>query len=387
MKTYSEIDSIPKVTLYYILQTQLSRSLGLISKISTSYFNSFGDPVIITRDDISSAHMASNGVVYEMKKVLEPNVFTCVPGKLFFDANYSTFLYAMNQSGMIAALSNPNSQVTLFAPNNDQMESYGIRYDPISGAIMYKGKDLKWNRMQTTSLVMFVQDHIYPGRLDDLTEERYIEMSSKNFIRISNGAIQAAENQRYRETVQIAEKIPNEKNGILYNVTRPIKSNYGMGKFLVQDPEVSKFKDLLVKAGFLVPKQLDQLTRDTVPNLKFLAEADYWTALIPTNAAIDAATAAGLIPTDKEELKKFILYHFIRKNVIFDDGKQSGAFETNRALVTPTGTEYLTLKITNTLNSMTIEDNSLQVVTVDHAKANYLVRKGVVHKINSVLKY
>lgn len=386
LKTYSSIDSVPKVTLYYILQTQLSRSLGLISKISNSYFNSFGDPLVITRDDINSAKMCSNGVVYEMKKVLEPNVFTCVPGKLFFDANYSTFLYAMNQSGMIAALSNPNSAVTLFAPNNDQMESYGIRYDPISGVMMYKGKDLKWNKMLTTSLVMFVQDHIYPGRLDDLTEERYIEMSSKNFIRISNGAIQAAENQRYREQVQIAEKIPNEKNGILYNVTTPIKSNYSMGKFLVQDPELSQFKELVVKAN-LIAKQLDPLTKDTIQNLKFLAEADYWTALIPTNAAMDAAVAAGIIPTEKEELKKFILYHFIRKNVIFDDGKQSGAFETNRTLVTPIGTEYLTLKITNTLNNMTVEDNSKQMITVDHAKANFLVRKGVVHKINSVLKY
>lgn len=387
LKTYSSIDSVPKVTLYYILQTQISRSLGLLSKISTSYFNSFGDPLVITKDDINSAQMCSNGVVYEMKKVLEPNVFTCVPGKLFFDANYSTFLYAMNQSGMIAALSNPKSDVTLFAPNNDQMEGYGIRYDPISGVIMYKGKDLKWNRMLATSLVMFVQDHIYPGRLDDLTEDRYIEMSSKNFIHISNGEIQAAENLRYREKVTIAEKIPNEKNGILYNVTKPIKSNYSMGKFLVQDPELSKFKDLVVKAS-LIAKQLDPLTKDTIQNLKFLAEADYWTALIPTNAAIDAFIATGgKIPKDKDSLKSFISYHFIRKNVIFDDGMKSGAFQTNRIMVTPTGTEYLTLKITNTLNNMTVEDNSKQIINVDHAKANFLVRKGVVHKINSVLKY
>jgi len=387
LKTYSSIDSVPKVTLYYILQTQLSRSLGLISKISQSYFNSFGDPLTITKDDIASAKMCSNGVIYEMKKVLEPNVFTCVPGRLFFDANYSTFLYALNQSGMIAALSNPNSDVTLFAPTNDQMEAYGIRYEPISGSIIYRGKDLKWNRMKTNDMVMFVQDHIYQGRLDDLNEDRFIEMSSKNFVHISNGGIQAAENLRYREKVEIAEKILNEKNGILYNVTKPIKSNYGMRKYIVQDPEISQFKDLLVTAGFLVPKFLDATTRDTVPNLKFLAEADYWTGMIPTNTAMDAAKAAGLIPTDKEELKKFLLYHFIRKKVIFDDGKASGEFPTNRTVVTETGTEYTTLNISNSLNNMSIEDNSGQVVNVDHSKANYLVRKGVIHKINSVLKY
>ncbi|HAH24200.1 MAG TPA: hypothetical protein DCL77_10680, partial [Prolixibacteraceae bacterium] len=380
LKTYTSIDSVPKVTLYYILQTQLSRSLGLISKISQSYFNSFGDPMILGKNDIASAHMCSNGVIYEMKKVLEPNVFTCVPGRLFFDANYSTFLYAMNQSGMIAALSNPNSMVTLFAPSNAQMEAYGIRYDPIGSRIMFKGKDLKWNPMNTTSMVMFVQDHIYQGVLDDLNTERYVEMASKNFIKVGNGGVQCSENQRYRETVKVAEKIPNDKNGILYNVTIPIKSNYGMGKLIVLDKEVSQFKDFLVTAGFLVPKQLDPITRDTVPNLKFLAEADYWTALIPTNAAMDAARAAGLLPgdKDKEAIKKFCLYHFIRKKVIFDDGTTSGNYPTDLPIVTPTGTDYATLKFTNVLNSLSVEDNSKNVITIDHAKADYLVRKGVV---------
>lgn len=387
LKTYASIDSVPKVTLYYILQTQLGRSLGLISKISKSYFNSFGDPMIITKDDILSSKMCSNGVVYEMKKVLEPNVFTCVPGNLFFDANYSTFLYALNQSGMLASLSNPNSDVTLFAPTNDQLEAYGIRYEPISQSIMYKGKDNKWNKMKTQDMVMFVQDHIYQGVLDDLITERFVEMASKNFLRIANGGIQAAENQRLREFVQIAQKIPNEKNGILYNLTAPVKSNYGMGKYIVQDPEVSQFKDMLVSAGFLVPKFLDQITRDTIPNLKFLAEGDYWTAFLPTNAAIEEAKAAGIIPEEKEELKKFLLGHFIRKSVIFDDGQKNGLFPTNRTHVTPNGTEYVPLKITSTLNNMTIEDYSKQIVTVDHAKANILVRKGVVHKISSVLLY
>lgn len=386
LKTYSSIDSVPKVTLYYILQTQLSRSLGLISKISKSYFNSFGDPIVITKDDIISAHMASNGVIYETKKVLEPNVFTSVPGNLFFDANYSTFLYALNQSGMIASLSNPTADVTLFAPNNDQMEAYGIRYDPISGSIFFKGKDLKWNRMNTISLVTFVQDHIFPGRIDDLQEERFIEMASKNFIKVSNGGIQAAENMRYRETVGIAEKLP-EKNGLLYNITTPIKSNYVMGKYIVYDPEISDFEKLLIDATFLTPKQLDATTRDTVPNLKFLAESDYWTAFIPTNAALAEATAAGLVPTNKEELKKFLSYHFIKKSVIFDDGQQSGTFLSNLAVSTPLGNEFVPLVISNAVNNMTVTDATGQVVMVDHAKANILVKKGVIHKIDSILKY
>ncbi len=388
LKTYPSIDSIPKVTLYYILQTQLARSLGLISKISKSYFNSFGDPLTINKSDIMSAHMCSNGVVYEMNKVLEPNVFTCVPGDLFFNANFSTFLYALNQSNLLSSLSNPNSKVTLFAPSNAQMEAYNIRYNSISSTIEYRGQDKQWKKMNTIELNMFVQDHIYDGVFPDLSGEGFIEMSSGNFVHYDNGSIQGPENQQLREKVTITKEIPNEKNGMLYNISTPIKSKWIMGKWLTRDPEVSKFKDLLVKVKFLDTRSLDATTRDTLPNLKFLAEADYWTAFIPTNDAMTAAEAAGLIPTETDALKNFLLYHFIRKSVIFDDGKKSGNYPSNRIEeVTTSGNVYAPLNITNSKNSLTVTDHSGQVVNVDHAKANVLVRKGVAHKINSVLQY
>lgn len=387
-KSYPTLDSVPKVTLFYILQTQLSRSLGLPSKITKSYFNSFGDPTPISMSDIKSAQMCSNGVFYEMNRVLEPNVFTTVPGNLFFEAKYSTFLYALNQSNLLGGLSNPNEHVTLFAPTNEQIEKYNIRYNSIKAAIEYKGADNLWKNMNLLDLIIFVQDHIYNGRLEDLSGEGYVEMSSKNYIRYSKGEIQACENLRIRDKVIIAETIPNDRNGILYNINNVIKSKYLMGKWLLNDREVSKFKDLLVKVGMLDTRLKDPNTRDSIPNLKFLAEADYWTGLIPTNDAMSKAEAAGEIPTQTEELKKFLLYHFVRRNVIFDDGLKSGEFSSNMIdEVTPTGVKYATLKFTNVLHNLSIEDRKGNVINVDHSKANILVRKGVVHKIPSVLKY
>jgi hypothetical protein len=126
LKYYSSLDSVPEVTLYYILQTQLSRTLVLMSKLEKGYFNAFGDAMDIPKSDIASGYMCSNGVVYESKKVLEPNVFTCVPGLLFIDKDYSTLLYVLNRTNMLSVLSNPDSHVTLFAstmPTWKHMES------------------------------------------------------------------------------------------------------------------------------------------------------------------------------------------------------------------------------------------------------------------------
>lgn len=404
LPTYGVIDSVPQVTLYYILQTQLSRSLGLISKISKSYFNSFGDPMTITKNDIVSQHMCSNGMIYEMNKVLEPNVFTCVPGNLFFDANYSTFLYALNSSNLLSGLSNPNSKVTLFATSNAQLEAYNIRYNDILSQVEYRGTDGVWKKMNTIELNMFIQDQVYDGELPDINGEGFIEMSSGNFVHYSNGTFQASENQRLRENVSIVQTIiPQVNNGVLYNVSTPLKSKQTFGLWLVRDPEVSTFKDYLVATKLLDERMKDATTKDSIPNLKFLAEASYWTGFVPTNAAMADAVANGLVPpfkdpnaktkvleaTDVEAAKNFLLMHFIRKKAIFDDGQASGVYPTNRvdSVSATSGVVYANLKISNVKNALSITDHSGQVVNVDHSKANILLRKGVAHKISTALKY
>jgi uncharacterized surface protein with fasciclin (FAS1) repeats len=177
---YESIDSVPKVTLFYILQTQLSRSLGLISKIERGYFNTFGDAMTVTRDDIKSAYMCSNGCVYETKRVLEPNVFTCVPGTLFFNSNYSTFLYALQETNLLTGLSNPENKVTLFAPTNEMLLSYNIRYDKDKMEMQTRFKDGIWKSFSAkpTDLITIIQDHIYLGEVSDLSGDGYLEMSS-----------------------------------------------------------------------------------------------------------------------------------------------------------------------------------------------------------------
>ncbi len=111
--------------------------------------------------------MCSNGVVYESKRVIEPNVFTTVPGLLFFDKDYSTLLFAFNQANMLSTISNPEADVTVFASTNEALEEYGIRYDVTSDVIEFRGPvDGSWAPMKSTDLTLFAQDQIYKGILD-----------------------------------------------------------------------------------------------------------------------------------------------------------------------------------------------------------------------------
>jgi uncharacterized surface protein with fasciclin (FAS1) repeats len=389
LKYYPSLDSVPMITLEYILKTQISTALALMSKVEKGFFNIYGDPVVINRSDILSSALCSNGVLYETNKVYEPDVFTTVPGRLFFDKNYTTFLHALTISNLLPMATNPDQDVTVFAPTNDKMYEYGIRFDEESETIE-QYLDGSWKAIKEEDLTMFVQDHIHIGKVSDLSGEGYLEMSSKNYIHYKNNKIASGWNEFLGETTTIKEQIESEKNGYLYTIEEPLKSDLKMGDYIYNNPNYSEFADLLVQTGILDPNYIDPISLDTVPNLKFLGEAYYWTAFIPTNDAMANARRDGLVPaiSDIDGLKNFLLYHFVRKSTLFDDGKDSGNFPSNYILENTTnGIVYATLSIANSPGNMVVTDHSGGKVTVNHAKANKLVRYGVVHEINTVLKY
>ena len=388
LKSYGSLDSLPEITMYYILQTQMSAQLGLISKISKTFFNAFGDQMTITANDIVSSTMCSNGLIYETTKVLEPDVFTCVPGKLFYDKDYTTFLYLVNSSGLLSKLTNPDQKVTLFACSNEQIYQYGIRYNKDNDMIE-QYLDGQWQSMRTADLMMFIQDHIHYGVVTDLSGEGYLQMSSMNYVHYKDNKVEGARNIKDKKPSTVQEKNVNERNGILYTMDEPLLSNYAMGDYIYNTPDFSDFAALMVKAGLLDPEYIDPATNRVVPNVKFIS-AGSWTAFIPTNAAMAAARRDGIVSDEMKtpELRKFIHYHFIRTATIFDDGKQSGDFQTARVESTSTqGTVYSNLTVNNTPGNLQVTDHSGRTTTISHQNANVLVQRGVVHKINNVLKY
>jgi uncharacterized surface protein with fasciclin (FAS1) repeats len=406
-KYYNNIDSVPRTTLFYILQTQLSGSLVLRSKLANGYFNAFGDPTDLKPEDLLWGYMCSNGCVYQANKILEPNVFTTVAGTLFFDKDYSTLLAVLNQANMLTAISNPDSDVTLFATTNDELEEYGIRYDPLADVVEFRGPvDGKWGPMKETMLTEFAQDQIYAGILDLSGSGGFVETNSGNYIQYGNNQAGAGENQSYEQPATVLEIVENELNGYLVKVDNPIGSRIVMGQVLtcpygeddcaLADPDFSEFSQLLIDLRLLDNRNKDATTKESIPKLKFLAAADYWTAFIPDNAAMAQARLEGIIPTEfpssstgQDSLQKFVMYHFVVGDVLFDDGKESGEFNTNHTYKDTINdvTVNAPLRVINEPGNMSLVDSTGQVVPVPHASANRLVQLGVVHKIGSVLKY
>jgi uncharacterized surface protein with fasciclin (FAS1) repeats len=390
---YPAIDSVPDVTIRYILQSQITNRLELKSKFTKAFYNVYGDLSVIDANDVEPGFMCSNGLVYKSKKILEPNVFICTPGKLFFNKNYSTFLTMLTNANMVATLSS-DRKVTLFAPDNNQLYAANIRMSVnATGAqeIQQLTDAGQWKPMSAGDLSTYVQDHIYNGELTDLTGNDYLEMFSHNYVHYSNNSITGGLNNQLGTAASIVGE-NTSKNGKLYYISNPIQTKFRIGQYLVNDPDLSEFVNIMALSQIIQLDYQEKDTKNIYPNISITENsgAFYWTVFAPTNQAIHDGLANGSIDTvlskltpaelnaKIEALKNFVYYHLVQK-VIFDNGRVQGIQKT-----------YLTnsnITITNNVNNLVITDATGQNVAVDHANANHVVKRGVVHKITSVLKY
>ncbi|UCH13631.1 MAG: fasciclin domain-containing protein [Bacteroidales bacterium] len=386
---YSSIDSMPSVTLNYIIQSHITDKLGLKSKIEKGIYNVFGDIVYIDPDnDISDAFMCSNGALYEMNKVVEPYVFTTVPGPLFFNSNYSIFLNALLRADMINSISTPEFKVTVFAPDNEQLTNNGIRYNAQDNIMQFLSRSGLWTNFRLEDLEEFVENHIIKAKITDFSGEGYVEMSSRHYVYYNNNVLYGAGNYEDGDNTGFTDMQDNEINGALYYLNNVIKvPDYTAAELIGNDPELSEFYTLLDSSNLLTT-WVDPMSFDTLPVLNFLAETDYWTMFLPDNSAVIQARNDGDIPDDPDLLKDFIFYHFVKGDVIFDNGEKSGIFYTNFIdTVTDQGIVYGELDILNSPGNLQITDQSGQVINVNHDNANKLIDGGVMHKISSIIKH
>ena len=400
LPTFGSIDSVPEITLSYLLRAHLNNSLGLVSKMEKGIFDNFGTPITISRDEINSGYMCSNGGFYDMKKVMEPYAFTSITEKLFFDKDYSTFLSMLINNSLLTDLTTKGDEATFFASTNEELLAANIRYEPSDEKIYFKNIDDVWRPMGDANLLEFIKNHMTYQKVTDLSGEGFIRMLSGNYVHYINGRVEGPENQFLKESGETS-LVKETQDGVMYHTNIPIKSrNYTLAKLLfnsldeqyaqtLSDTTLTEFSQILVDSRLLNYRIKDFTTGELLPTLNFLNAFEAWTIFAPTNEAIREARAQGLIPTRRDSLVSWINYHCVPGRVILDDGNPDGTGTFNTYLERETiedVTFYETLEINNATHDLQVTDNSGQVVHVDHSMADMLAQKGVVHKINTVLK-
>jgi len=386
-KNITDYVNLSEITLIYLIQSHISQKLGFKSKIDQGMGSTFGDILNIdTENDITDSYLCNNAAVYDLNKVLEPFIFSTVTGPIFLNEDYSTFLLSLYLAGKMNMVSSPEFDVTVFPITNQQFEEIGVRYNEADDLMQFLTSQEKWVEFDFEEFVKFIDGFIVKDKLTDISGEGFFELVSGEFVYYLNNKLYAAGNIKDADPVSITETIENEINGMLFYVDTPLKaSHYTTAERIIQDPDLSEFYNLFIRAG-MVRTTEDPKTFDMVTRISFLQADNNWTIFAPTNEAMIEARDNGLLPNSPDEIKAFIYNHIIKENVIFDDGLKSGSFNTNHPLqITKEGTVYSQIEIQNSLHNMVITDAAGQTIDVPHDQANILVEAGVIHKISKVI--
>jgi uncharacterized surface protein with fasciclin (FAS1) repeats len=383
----TDFQDLSEITRIYLIQSHILRTLALKSKIDNGLGNTFGDVLDVNTDtDITGAYLSNNAAIYDLNRVLEPFIFKTVTGPVFLDLEYSTFLLTMYLADKMNLVSSKDFDVTVFPISNAQFEEIGVRYNEIDNRMEFLTPQERWVEFTAPELSLFIEGFIVKEKLTDLSGEGFVELVSGEYAYYNDNKLFAAGNFEDNDYAEITGSIENDINGMLYYIDTPLKASHNTtAQSMLNDPELSEFFNLMLAAN-LVTTAPDPRTFEVVTRINFLRNSNDWTVFAPTNEAIIEARNNGLIPTAVSELRNFIYNHVISENVIFDDGKVSGTFNTRYATsVTPAGTVYSKIQIQNESKNMVITDASGQEVTVPHEDANLLVRSGVIHKIPKAL--
>lgn len=280
---------------------------------------------------------ASNGVIHVIDTVLLPNAFSPVTSIVQKNFDLSTLLALVaERPAVVEALSDPNGEFTVFAPNNDAFadalaDNPGLTDEQVTEILAYH--------------VLVAQ--VLSG---DLGEAQTVETLSGEaiYVTVDNGSV----NINNSAAVVEADFVGN--NGAVHVIDGVLLPN----AFTPVTGIVAKNYNLSTLLSLVAE-------REDILNL--LAGDGEFTVFAPTNEAFDAALEAFPDLTE-EQITEILTYHVIGAQVLSSDLADGQTAETLQG-------EEITVSINGG-----VQINNANVIAADLIGTN-----GVVHIIDAVI--
>lgn len=401
------IEDLPISIVYDFVNAHLWQTAVWPSKFNST-FNFLGEEARFNATtDIVEKKILSNGMFYGANKVQEANVFSSVFGKAYLNPKYSMMTSLLSQE-LKFTISNVRQKYTLFLVSNKALNDSGYyadatvsnnvneqwRYTPPNGGASITGSSALVRLLRMLNL------HVVPRDLTTLAGTGAAQTHGGEFITFNNNRIQGAGNADFNAPA-IVDSVKTARNGTVYYIDRPLNySNAAIGFYLKRlgSPTNSEFNYFwrYVTSTDLYNTATDEFTAGP-------STGSFYTFFVPNKAAIENAIRDGLLPgtvsgttvtpkftgltsAETERVKKFVLYHIMKK-AMATDGQESGSFETNfRNRVGDPGNLFVN-NATGTSMSLTDMSNRQASVIMGTTTSNQLGNRIVIHLINNYLKY
>jgi uncharacterized surface protein with fasciclin (FAS1) repeats len=273
----------------------------------------------------------------------------------------------------------------------------GYVFDQVANSYLYNNSPTQALERLTRLINMHVVLNRF-GELNDLSGEGIVETYGGEFIKYKDHKFYGPGNvDSGEEAVVTANK--TAANGVVYYANRILKfpENKPLGAYIRERGDAAgkpyfKFYEYL--------KNTPLLFNTTTNEISGVSAGVFYTAFIPTNAAMDAAVAAKVLPAnpattnadEREKITQFLLYHILAKKTIAANGAQEGgAYETLFKTVDG-GVNTLRIDVTpgpiGRYSPMKVTDMRQRTANVVlGANSNVLANRALIHQIDTYLAY
>jgi uncharacterized surface protein with fasciclin (FAS1) repeats len=364
--------------------------------------------------DIVDKQVLSNGIFYGTSKSHQANVFRTVYGKAYLDPKYSLMTRIFNESDLKVGTTNPAFKYTVFMMSDVEVRKLGYTFD--TDHVQWAYTDPATN----TTTLSLTQDRLTRiadisvvntpnGEFDNLAGTGIGETFNGEYVKFVNNQVYGSGNIVDGTSVTIdSSKIT--ANGKVYytkGLLHFAENTETLGQSIQRlgqstDPTVaarfSYFYQYLLNSASLYDPLLKNIVGAPV--------GTFYTAFIPTNAAISQAVKSGLLPgntttgvpaftgqtvSQQADVVNFILYHILNKNTVAVDGKKAGTYATLMSDISG-NPKAVTVYYSNPSdpNTMEVRDShyvSGQGATVNLSGSNNLANRALIHSINQVLNF
>ncbi len=402
-KQWGSLANVPNSIKTIIINSHMVSDISYESDILAGFINEERDLVNIPESNILQKDYGSNSTYVGLNEVIVPRAFSCVSAPVYLRRGFYTFLNAIEETNILAALKKRDANYSFFVIPD---LTYGMLRDSSLNVVLknnrisfraYNRSTEKFESVLDNDLRKKLLNHVGTDLPLGAADIEFVRNLAGNYIVFDNvnNLVSGTANTTFGfggdsiidlQPVLLEEITDNGK-------TYEIDTWFSFANVKMSDRirEINNsFLLLMEKAGLA-----NKLLGDEY-ELNFINLGTFYTVFIPDPIALNNYNTDTL---SNSELQEFIKAHFLSGDIIFTDGKASSGVYTTlndsdyKHINIETGIDYISILDDNNIEYTCINlsagktnlTTTTPVSNDDDSSVWSFVTTGVVHSIDSVL--
>lgn len=402
---WQNLENAPNHIKRLIARTYMSYNPIYPTDFEKGFYNGEEDIVRLQNDNIVEKRFGSNATFIGLNEAIVPRAFSSVTGPIYLRQGYRKVMFAIEASGLLPALKRENRDYALFVEsdaNTDRDSSFFYNGQNFSAIEITGGGFFERVGLTTNDLRNLILNHVAIRNPKGIAKKEFIPNLAGNYLIFNNetGEVSGTAETTYGYKGSVVQ--PNfprlidfgSDNGSTYDIDNWFSFSTS-DIYTIISSRYPVFHNLLRTAGLALDKEF---------RYTFISNNESYTIFVPSQSALENEDFSSF---STEELRRFLMLHFVRGQIIFTDGSTApGYYNTERVderstpftpintqIYIEPGYDIIKLRRVNGIEDIEILDSETSnrlagVRDAGSIQAAYpsMFNNAVIHEIDQVLK-